>query len=66
VVYTKCALFFKALREAVGDEVFFSVLEGYFSEQKYRIATGEDLLASFERAAGKDLDALYQEWLFTP
>jgi aminopeptidase N len=66
VVYTKCALFFKALREEVGDKVFFGVLRQYFSENKYQIATGEDLLDLFERQAGRDLDALYQEWLYTP
>jgi hypothetical protein len=64
VVYTKGGLFFHALRQEVGDQAFFSALQDYFQQQRYGIATRADLLAAFESAAGRDLDRLYQEWLF--
>jgi aminopeptidase N len=48
----------------LGDEAFFSALQSYFQQQRYGIATRANLLAAFESAAGRDLDRLYQEWLF--
>ena len=63
VVYTKGALFFKALRDEIGDEAFFSALQGYYQEHKYQIARGDDLLDSFEEVTGKSLDGLFQDWL---
>jgi aminopeptidase N len=64
VVYTKGALFFDALREEIGDEAFFGALQNYYQRYKYQIAETEDLLAEFEASAGRQLDDLYQEWLF--
>ena len=65
VVYLKGALFFDAVREAIGDEAFFRALQDYYRENKYRIATPEELLAAFEEASGRDLKDLYQEWLYS-
>ena len=65
VVYTKGALFLKAVRDAIGDEAFFKALQDYYHAQKYQVATGDDLLEAFERASGQQLDPLYQEWLFS-
>jgi Peptidase family M1 domain len=62
VVYQKGALFFQALREKLGDEVFLSALKAYFSANRYRLASPEDLLDSFEAACGCDLQGLYQDW----
>ena len=66
VVYTKAALFFRALRQEIGDEAFFDALQRYYEAKKYRIAAPTDLLDAFEEAAGKPLDAFYDTWLFTP
>jgi aminopeptidase N len=65
VVYTKAALFFKALRDAIGDQAFFAALQAYYLDNQYQVATGADLLASFEAASGKQLDELYKEWLYS-
>ena len=64
IVYVKGALFFDALREEVGDEVFFNTLQDYFEQNKYGIASTEGLLDLFEEVSGMKLDALYQEWLY--
>jgi hypothetical protein len=63
VVYTKGALFFKTLRDELGDDAFFEALQSYYQENKYQIAQGDDLLRSFEEASGGSLEDLYQEWL---
>ncbi|MGD9093660.1 MAG: M1 family aminopeptidase, partial [Anaerolineales bacterium] len=66
VVYTKGALFFKALREQIGDQAFFEALQRYFHAHKYGIARGEDLLSAFEESSGESLSDFYQEWLSSP
>lgn len=64
IVYTKGALFFHSLREKIGDEAFFKALKEYYELRKYQIASPEDLLNAFEKTYGKQLDDLYQEWLY--
>lgn len=64
VVYIKGALFFHALREAVGDDAFFRALREYYQAHKYGIATPEDLLGAFEEASGRGLEELYRHWLY--
>jgi len=66
VVYIKAALFFRALRQEIGDEAFFTALQRYYQEHKYGVATPTDLLNAFEEAAGKSLEAFYNQWLYTP
>lgn len=66
VVYTKSALFFHALRQEIGDKAFFDALQQYYQAGKYGIAEPADLLAAFETAAGRSLEAFYASWLYTP
>ena len=66
IVYAKGALFFRALRQEIGDEAFFSALANYFNTFKYKIARPDDLLNAFEQAAGRPLDDFYQLWLYSP
>jgi hypothetical protein len=63
VVYFKGALFFHALRQEIGDEAFFAALQQYYRGQRYGIASGEDLLSSFEITSGRSLTDFYREWL---
>ena len=65
IVYTKGALFFTALRQEIGDQAFFQALQEYYQERYYLIARAEHLLDAFERSAGRQLDELYQEWLYS-
>ncbi|MFC2159415.1 M1 family metallopeptidase, partial [Actinomycetota bacterium] len=64
IVYIKGALFFHSLREQIGDNAFFEALQEYYELKKYQIATPEDLLNSFEKSSGEQLDYIYQEWLY--
>ena len=65
IVYLKGALFFDALREEVGDEVYFEIMRRYYEEYKYDIATPNDLMRIAEEVSGKDLDELYRRWILT-
>ena len=64
IVYSKGALFYAELREKIGDEAFFSALQGYYAENLFGIGTPEELLGWFETASGEDLDEFYQLWLY--
>jgi aminopeptidase N len=65
VVYIKGALFLAALRGEIGDAAFFDGLQNYFQEFQYKIAATPDLLEAFEQSSGRDLDDIYQEWLYS-
>jgi hypothetical protein len=66
IVYSKGALFFRALRQEIGDEAFFEALQTYYHDYQFKIAAGKDLLNAFERAAGRSLESFFQEWLYSP
>jgi hypothetical protein len=65
MVYTKAALFFKALRQTIGDKAFFQALQDYYKTKKYKVASPQDLLDEFEKASGLDLGDFYQKWLYS-
>jgi len=65
IVYAKGPLFFHHLRELVGDLVFDDILRAYFQQHRYKIATPESFLAVAEKVSGRDLGALYQQWILT-
>lgn len=63
LVYAKSALFFQALRERVGDEVFYQILQRYYETYRHHEATGEDLLAVAQARCGCDLRQFYDDWI---
>ena len=66
IVYNKGALFFKALREEIGDEAFFEGLQTYYQRYSFKVARGQDLLSIFEETAGRDLADFFDQWLYQP
>lgn len=63
LVYARAALFFDALRAALGEEMFQTVLQTYVSENRYGIVTPQTLLETAEGLSGQDLGPLVTEWL---
>ena len=63
LAYAKAALFFNALREQLGDEMYKQVLQAYFAENRYRLVTPQVFLATAERVSGQNLNPLAEEWL---
>jgi len=66
VVYGKGPLFFQALRDEVGDEMFFIILRTYLEAYRFEIATPEGFLAVAEEVSGRNLDDLYAKWILSP
>jgi hypothetical protein len=65
IVYAKAALFFHALRQELGDEVFWSVLQSYADQYRWGVATPSDFLRVAESVSGQALDELYDRWILT-
>ncbi|HML21585.1 MAG TPA: M1 family metallopeptidase [Aggregatilinea sp.] len=65
-VYYRGALVLHALRLAVGDDTFFSILRSYYEQYEYGNATIEDFIAVAEDVSGQDLTDLFNGWLYAP
>ncbi|MGA9351581.1 MAG: M1 family metallopeptidase [Anaerolineae bacterium] len=65
IVYVKGPLFFHALRQQVGDDVYFEIMRRYLEQHKYGIATPESFLALAEEVSGQSLDEIYHRWILS-
>ncbi len=55
-----------ALRTEIGDAAFFRLLRTWFREQRGGWATIGEFIATAERVSGRQLDDLFDTWLYTP
>ncbi len=65
IVYAKAALFFHAVRQEIGDEMFFAVLQAYLQRYLFREVQSSDFISLAERMSGKSLQPLFQEWVLS-
>ncbi|MFG3042454.1 M1 family metallopeptidase [Streptomyces sp. NPDC048330] len=63
-VYQRGAMVLHKLRETVGDRVFDEILRGWPAKYRHANATTDDFTAYAESVSGKDLDALWDVWLY--
>jgi hypothetical protein len=61
--YGKSLFVFHMLRKRLGDERFFGSLRAFYETHRFREASWEDLLASFEREGGIELSRFRDEWI---
>jgi aminopeptidase N len=64
-VYDRGGMTAQALRTAVGDKAFFTILKTWTRQHKYGTATTKQFIALSERVSGKQLDTLFDTWLYT-
>jgi aminopeptidase N len=64
--YDKGALFLHALRKHVGDEVWFKGIKEYYRQFAHANATTTDFKNVMTNVSGKELDSLFQKWLYEP
>lgn len=64
VQYSKGALFMDHLRTLLGDEAFWSGLKRYTQAHAGGVVTSLDLERAMEAASGRDLRAVFAEWVF--
>jgi len=65
MVYAKSALFFHALRLAMGDDNFFELLRTLVIDYRYQVLTPDLLMEQAQKITGQNLEAVYREWILT-
>ncbi|MEW6570664.1 MAG: M20/M25/M40 family metallo-hydrolase [Nitrospirota bacterium] len=63
VGYGKSLMFIHMLRQELGDEVFVRGLRNFYSENKFRVASFDDLRKSLEKVSGKELKNMFAQWI---
>jgi aminopeptidase N len=63
IVYGRGPLFVAALAESIGQAAFDNCLRQYYQNHKWQIVTTAVYRDWFERCSGKDLDAIFKEWV---
>ncbi|MGQ9490278.1 MAG: M1 family metallopeptidase [Anaerolineae bacterium] len=64
LVYGRGALFFATLRDELGPAKFETLLRTYLDRYRWQIATPAAFQALAEEVAGRDLDTLFNEWVY--
>ncbi|WP_405450384.1 M1 family metallopeptidase [Streptomyces achromogenes] len=65
-VYQRGAMTLQMLRERIGDPAFFRLLPTWTTLHRYGNASTADFIRLAERVSGRQLDDLFDTWLFTP
>jgi aminopeptidase N len=65
-VYLRGGMTLQALREEIGDDAFFTVLRTWVDRHRYDDASTADFIALAEEVSGRQLDDLFQRWLYGP
>jgi len=64
IAYSRGALFMDALRQRLGEAVFWRALKTYTITFAGKSVTSDDFQRVFERAAGEDLEPFFRKWVF--
>ncbi len=64
--YEKGAWVLHMLRKQVGDELFWKILQRYYSKFKYQNASSNDFVKVAENVSGKKLNDFFKQWLYHP
>ncbi|HEX8309291.1 MAG TPA: M1 family metallopeptidase [Allosphingosinicella sp.] len=64
VTYSKGALFMDALRRELGEAAFWAGLRRFTREYAGKAATSRDFERAYEASSGRDLSALFGEWVY--
>jgi aminopeptidase N len=65
-VYKRGALTLHALRLALGEKKFFSMVSMWVAEHRHALGTTEDFIALCQKNSSEDLAPLFDRWLFQP
>jgi aminopeptidase N len=65
-VYTRGAMTLQALRNRVGDDVFWTIVRTWIAEQKGGNGSTDEFESMASRVSGQDLTGFFQAWLRTP
>ena len=64
IVYGRGPLFFDALRDELGDQIFDAFIKDYVHTYAWKIASAADLKALAEKHCNCDLSPIFEKWVF--
>ena len=64
-VYERGAMTLQALRNEIGDVAFFDTLRAWVETNAFGTGTTDEFVALAEQESGRELDELFDVWLFT-
>jgi aminopeptidase N len=65
-IYDRGGMTLQALREKLGDRVFFRIMRDWARQHRYGNATTRQFIALAERDSGRSLRHFFDVWLFQP
>jgi aminopeptidase N len=65
-VYVRGAMTLQALRDRIGSRAFWKVIRTWSRQRKGGHGTTRQFIATAESVSGRQLDGLFETWLFTP
>jgi hypothetical protein len=66
VGYGKSTMVFHMIRRMIGTENYWRALRSFYSEFKFRQASWSDLMGSFEKTSGSELEWFEKQWVEKP
>ncbi|MFC2080108.1 M1 family metallopeptidase [Bacteroidota bacterium] len=61
--YGKVMMFNNMLRDKFGDNIFVRAYADFYSSNKFKFASFDDIRISFEKITGKDLKPFFDQWI---
>ncbi len=62
-IYTQGVIMYDSLRELIGEKRFYSCCKKYFDKFQYQNVSGADLINSFSRGCGRNLENFFESFL---
>jgi aminopeptidase N len=66
VGYGKTMMVFHMTRQLLGDDTFFDGLRQFYKENRFKEASWDDVVHSFDAASGRSLEAWFEQWIGRP
>ena len=54
---------FDSLKEILGKEKFITALQTYFKDNRFKIATPDNLINAFEKSTKTSLREIFESWI---
>lgn len=64
LAYNKGAMFIHEIEQKYGEDKLYQILQQYFKEYRFKIATTEDFIKVCEEVTGDNLDEMVNLWLY--
>jgi len=61
--YNKSMMLFNMLRQNIGDQAFKKSLQKFYTENKFKKASFDDIRQAFEAVTGEDYSSFFRQWI---